>query len=190
MTPTGKLLYSGPAGKIWTDGLALYNLTAQGVGVQGVMAGGPQNQPSPEEVAALNSAGAGAYGPLKPWMVAVIFMLLFLALNLLGAPAWTGWLLALLAVVALLGWPVYRQFKAYEGLFRSREELTILLSDKPTQMVSSVVEIHPDTPAQTIKATRQPVALVLHGLPLAERIKLSGGVTRHVAMGQMAARRK
>ncbi len=188
--PPGKLLYNGPAGTVWADGLALYQLSARGITVQGVMAGGPSNQPTPAEMQAVTETAQHPFGPLKPWMVAVIFVLLLVALNGVGAPLWADGLLLLLALAVLVGWPVYRQLKAYESLFAAREELTILLSDIPTQMVSSMVEVGPDTPAEVIKPARQPVAVVVRGLSAAERAKLARSVTQHVAVGQALAARK
>ncbi|WP_291423444.1 hypothetical protein [Deinococcus sp.] len=185
-----KLLYSGPAGKVWTDGVELYGLKAQGVKVQGVMPGGPTNQPTPAEMEAVQSAARNAYGPLKPWMVIAASFVVLVALSLLRTPFWLTLLLGLALTAALVALPIARQFRAFSGMFERREEVTILLSETPTQMVSSMVEIGPDTPAQTLGAARQPVAVVVTGLPLAERVKLAGAVTRRLALGQVRAGRK
>lgn len=188
---TRKLLYSGPAGKVWADGLELYSLKAEGITVQGAMAGGPSNQPTPEEIAAVSSATQNVFGPLKPWMIALIFVLVFAGLQAAGAPGWLGVVLLLLALVVLIGLPVSRQLKAVDSMYHSRDEITLLLSDTPTQMVSSLVEIDPNTPQQTIKPARQPVAVVVRGLSPAERAKLGRAVTQHMAIHQaLAARSK
>ena len=186
-----KLIYQGPAGRVWESGLELYKLSAQGVTLQGVMAGGPSNQPTPEELREVGGAAKRAFGPLQPWMVALLFALLFAALQVAGLPTWVGVALLLLAVAVLLGWPVYRQYAAYEAMFRRREELTILLSETPTQMVSSMVEVSPSTPAHTGSAARQPIAVVVRGMPAADRVKLASAITRQVALrqGLSAARR-
>ena len=188
--PSGKLLYSGPDGKVWTDGLELYGLTARGVTVQGVMPGGPSTQPTPAELAAVQGAAKTAYGPLQPWMVVAALFLLLLALSFLGAPFWLTLLLGLAGAAALVALPVSRQSRAFVGLFERREELTLLLSDVPTQAVSNLVDLAPDTPAQTLDAARQPVAVVVRGLPGAERVKLASAVMRRVAVGQALAARK
>lgn len=185
-----KLLYAGPAGKVWADGLELYGLRASGINVMGLMPGSPSHQPSAEEMAAVSSAAQSAYGPLRPWMVVVGALLVFLALTLLGVPAWAKVLAGVVMTALLVALPAYRQYQAFQGLFGSHDELTLVLSDTPTQAVSSVVEVGPETPRQELSAARQPVAVVLRGLPVAERIKLAGAVTRHTAMRQMGQRRK
>lgn len=190
ISEAGKLLYTGPAGKVWTGGLELYKLSASGVNVMAVMPGGPTSQPTQAEMDAVQSAAKTAYGPLQPWMLVVLVVVVFVALKLLGAPTWLTLLLGLAATIALIALPVYRQYQAFTGLFGRREEVTILLSETPTQMVSSIVEIGPDTPRQTLDPRRQPIAVVLKGLPLAERVKLAGAVTRQAAMGQVRAGRE
>ncbi|MFC6591920.1 hypothetical protein ACFP81_07810 [Deinococcus lacus] len=184
-----KPLYSGPAGMVWSDGLKLYNLTAEGVRVQAVMPGGPHNQPSPVEMEAVQNAAQNAYGPLKPWMASVLAALVLLGLSLLNVPLWLTLLLGLAFTAGLIALPVSRQYAAFKSLFEKREEVTILLSDTPTNAVSNLVDIGPDTPAQKLDASRQPVAVVVRGLPVAERVKLAGAVTRQLAMGALAARR-
>lgn len=184
-SPSGKPLYTGPAGQVWADGLDLYGLRADGVRVQAVMPGSPQNQPTPAEMEAVQSAARNAYGSLKLWMVAVLGAVIVTALSLLKAPLWLTLLLGAALLVAIVALPVSRQYRAFAGLFERREELTILLSDVPTNAVTSLVEVGPDTPAQTLDASRQPVAVVVRGLPAAERVKLAGAVTRQMAMGQL-----
>lgn len=181
-------LYSGPAGHIWSHGLDLYGLQAQDVNIAGVMPGGPHNQPTPAEAEAVMNAGKNAYGPLKPWMLFVLSALLFFGLSLLRLPLWAFLLLGLLLTLALAGWPLYKQYKAFTASFAAREELTLLLSPTPTNAVSRVIEVGPDTPAQTLGPSDQPVAVVVRGLALPERVKLAGAVMRHTAMGQLQAR--
>lgn len=187
--PSGPVLYSGAAGKLWTDGADLYGLTARGVRVQGVMPGGPANQPTPAEMEAVTSAAKNAYGKQGPWLAALAALLVFLALSALGAPTWVKVLVGLAGVVGLLTWPLRRQYQAFSGLFERREELTLLLSDTPTTAVSRVVEVGPDLPAQTLGPSDQPVAVVVRGLTAAERVKLAGAITRHTALGQLRAGR-
>ena len=186
----GLLLYSGPAGKVWTNAAELYGLRAAGVKVQAVMPGGPHNQPDAAELAAVQQAAKGAYGALQPWTLFLGAAALVFGLGLLHVPLWVTLLLGLGIMVALVAWPVSRQYAAFRGLYERRDEVTLLLSETPTQMVSRLVEVGPDTPPQTLDASQQPVAVVVRGLPLSERIKLAGAVMRHTAMGQMAARRK
>ena len=187
---SGPLLYSGPAGNVWADGLELYGLTARGVTVQGVMPGGPSTQPTPAELAAVQDAAKNAYGPLKPWMAVAALFLLLVVLNLLRAPLWLTLLPGLAATVVLVVLPVSRQYRAFAGLFERRDELTIVLSDVPTQAVSNLVDIGPDTPAQTLDAARQPVAVVVRGLPGPERVKLGAAIMRRASLGQALGARK
>lgn len=186
---TAPALYTGPAGMVWADGLKLYHLSASGVRVQAVMPGSPHNQPTPAELEAVQKASQNAFGPLKPWMLFVLAFAVVFGLSLLHTPLWLTLLLGLALMVALIALPLSRQYKAFSGMFERRDELTILLSDTPTNAVSSMVEVGPDTPAQTLDASRQPVAVVVRGLSAAERVKLGGAVTRHVAMGQLRAGR-
>lgn len=153
-----------------------------------VMPGGPHNQPTPAEAEAVANAAKTAYGPLKPWMLFLLTALLFCLLGLLKLPFWAFFLLGLLLTLALAGWPLYKQYKAFEGSFACREELTILLSDAPTNAVSRVVEVGPETAAQTLGPSDQPVAVVVRGLPLPERVKLAGAVMRHVGLKQVGRR--
>lgn len=177
-------LFQSAAGQVGSNFLNLYNLSAEGISVQGVMPGGPHNQPTPAEAEAVANAAKTAFGPLKPWMLLVLSALFFLGLSLLKLPLWAYLLVGLIVSLALGAVPVYKQYKAFEAMFAAREEVTLLLSDTPTTAVSRVVEVGPNTPGQKLGPTDQPVAVVVTGLPLPERVKLAGAVTRHVALRQ------
>ena len=177
-------IWQSEQGAIFGDFVKVHSLSAAGRRVVTAIPGQPGAPQPPELTPGQNPAGLTPQRLMILVALAVAFVLLT---GYLGLAWWAQLLLALPLLLLYLAWPAVQQLQALTRWARAEEAVTVLLSgDNPNPQEGVIVRnVYPSDSAATLAEGGRSVALVVHGLPAEERVKLVRQVMAYTAMGQV-----